>query len=96
MTKDLSHPPGYMQDSRASFSERPPELASPIRQNQDGHSRGRSRNGNGIGILNGGGHDAMEDEDKGLWDTAVSWAKTVGEKVMEGEEEVRKRINRSR
>jgi hypothetical protein len=96
MTKDLSHPPGYMQDSRASFSERPPELVSPISQNHNGHSRGRSRNGIGIGILDGGGHDAMEDEDKGLWDTAVSWAKTVGEKMIEGEEEVWKRINRSR
>jgi hypothetical protein len=96
VTKDLSHPPGYMQDSRASFSERPPELVSPISHSQNSHSRGRSRNGNGIGILDGGGHDAMEDEDRGLWDTAVSWAKTVGEKVIEGEEEVWKRINRSR
>jgi hypothetical protein len=96
MTKDLSHPPGYMQDSRASFSERPAELVSPTSQNGNGYSRGRSRNGNGMGILDGGGHDAMEDEDKGLWDTAVSWAKTVGGKVIEGEEEVWKRINRSR
>lgn len=95
MTKDFSHPPGYVQDSRASFSELPPELVSPISQNQSSHSRGRSRNGTGI-LDGGGGHDDMEDEDKGLWDTAVSWAKTVGEKVIEGEEEVWKRINRTR
>lgn len=95
MTTDLSHPPGYIQDSRASFSERPPELVLPIAHNHTGgHSRGKSRNG---GILDGaGGHDRLEDEDKGLWDTAVSWAKTVGEKVIEGEEEVWKRINGQR
>jgi hypothetical protein len=91
--KDLSHPPGYVQDSRASFSERVPEMVSPISQNQSGgHSRGRSRNG--VGILDrGGGSGDIQDEDKGLWDTAVSWAKTVGEKVIEGEEEMWKRIN---
>lgn len=38
----------------------------------------------------------MEKEDKGLWDTAVSWAKTVGEKVIEGEEEMWKRIKGQR
>ena len=93
MTQDLSHPPGYVQDSRASFSERPPEFVSPISQNQTGHSRGRSRNG----ILDGeGGSIDTGDGDRGLWDTAVSWAKTVGEKVIEGEEEVWKRINRER
>lgn len=93
MTQDLSHPPGYVQDSRASFSERLPELVSPISQNQSSHSRGRSM----TGILDGGGgDDDMENEDKGLWGTAVSWAKTVSEKVIEGEEEVWKRINRSR
>lgn len=64
-----------------------------LNQSAGGHSRGRSR----TGILDGGGsHEDLEDEDKGLWDTAVSWAKTVGEKVIEGEEEVWKRINRKR
>jgi hypothetical protein len=94
MTQDLSHPPGYVQDSRASFSERPPEPVSPMSQKQSGHSRARSRNG----ILDGGGggHDDVEKEDKGLWDTAVSWAKTVGEKVIEGEEEMWKRIKGQR
>lgn len=95
LTHNLSHPPGYVQDSRASFSERSPELVSPMSLNQSagGHSRGRSR----TGILDGGrSHENLEDEDKGLWDTAVSWAKTVGEKVIEGEEEVWKRINRKR
>ncbi|ERF71419.1 hypothetical protein EPUS_08688 [Endocarpon pusillum Z07020] len=93
ITQDLSHPPGYVQDSRASFSERPPELISPLNLNQSGHDRRKSRSG--IGILDGGGgHEDIGDEDKGLWDTAISWAKTVGEKVIEGEEEMWKRINR--
>jgi hypothetical protein len=93
ITQNLSHPPGYVQDSRASFSERPPEPVSPMSQKQSGHSRARSRNG----ILDGGGgHDDVEKEDKGLWDTAVSWAKTVGEKVIEGEEEMWKKINGQR
>jgi hypothetical protein len=97
MKKDLSHPPGYVQDSSALFSERLPEMVSPISQNQSGgHSRGRSRNGVGILDGGGGGSGVMEDEDKGLWDTAVSWAKTVGEKVIEGEEEMWKRINGQR
>ncbi len=93
-TQDLSHPPGYVQDSRASFSERPVEPVSPLNQSQSGgHSRGRSRSG----ILDGGGgHDDLGGEDKGLWDTAFSWAKAVGERVIEGEEEVWKRINRQR
>jgi hypothetical protein len=74
-----------------------PEMVSPISQNQSGgHSRGRSRNGVGILDGGGGGSGVTEDEDKGLWDTAVSWAKTVGEKVVEGEEEMWKRINGQR
>lgn len=90
MTHDLSHPPGYVQDHRTSFSERLPEFSSPISPIQNGHGRGRSRNG----ILDGGGGNGdVEDDDKGLWSTAVSWAKTVGEKVIESEEEVWKRIN---
>jgi hypothetical protein len=92
MTRDLSHPPGYRQDSRVSFSERLPDLAYPG-QNQSSHSRGRS----GTGILDGGGgHGDVEDDDKGIWNTAFSWAKTVGEKVIEGEEEIWKRINGQR
>ncbi len=93
MTQDLSHPPGYVQDSRASFSERPPELVSPLNLNQSGHNRRKSRSG--VGILDGGGtHEDMEEKDQGLWNTAFSWAKTVGEMVIEGEEEMWRRINR--
>lgn len=75
-------------------------MISPISLNQSagsgssrgGHSRGRSRGG--TGILDGvGGNGELEVGDKGLWDTAVSWARTVGEKVIEGEDEVWKRIN---
>jgi len=34
-----------------------------------------------------------EQQEKGLWDTAVAWAKSAGEKLAQGEQEVWKAIN---
>jgi hypothetical protein len=49
------------------------------------------------GILDGGGggqgYVQQREREVGLWDMAWSWAKTVGEKVVEGEEEMWRRIN---
>jgi hypothetical protein len=92
---DLSHPPGYQQDARASFEERPIEPYRPF-TNHSSHKRTPSRSGGGGG---GGVLDESPEsqppleEGKGILNEVVSWAKTIGGKVIEGEEALWKRIN---
>lgn len=88
---DLSHPPGYIQDSRASFDERPIDPYQPF-ANSSTHKRRLSRPNGGI-LDDSRSGSSVGKEEKSVWDTAVSWAKSIGEKVVEGEEEVWKRIN---
>jgi hypothetical protein len=89
---DLSHPPGYVQDSRASFEERPIEPYQPF-ANRSNHKRTPSRSGAGILDESPENQPRVEEEEKSIWGEAVSWAKTVGGKVVEGEEALWKRIN---
>jgi hypothetical protein len=92
---DLSHPPGYVQDSRASFEERPIEPYQPF-ANYSTHRR--TPNGSDGGILDESPKNQrrMEEKEKGLWGDAVSWMKTIGGKLAEGEEALWKRINGQR
>ena len=120
IAQDLSHPPGYIQDSRASFSDIPYQEednlgVDMIRRSttfkslrgRKQRTRARSSCTNG-GILDGsGGHadELYDDEDdendgflsthhaQGLWGTALTWAKTLGDKVVEGEEQIWKTVN---
>ena len=89
---DLSHPPGYLQDARASFEERPIEPYQPF-ANRSSHKRTPSRSGGG-GVLDESPESQLSlEEGKGILSEAVSWAKTIGGKVIEGEEALWKRIN---
>ena len=87
---DLSHPPGYIQNSRASFEDRP--FANYGENNTSTHLR-RSSNG-GAGILNGEMRTYNQpEEEKGVWDAAMSWAKTAGDKLSKTEAEIWKVVN---
>ena len=95
--QDLSHPPGYIQNSRASFEDRPylngPNDSSPFSMTG---SMANRRSMGGAGILNGelySQENRDTQEEKGVWDTAVAWAKTAGKKLSETEQEVWKRVN---
>jgi hypothetical protein len=92
---DLSHPPGYVQDSRASFDERPIEPYQPF-ATRSNHQSTPSRSGAGILDESPENRPRAEEEEKGIWSEAVSWAKTIGGKVVEGEEALWKRINGQR
>lgn len=87
---DLSHPPGYIQNSRDSFEERSDHLQSQY-QNQNYGNNSPHRSG-----LLGNEYSTTSTEESPIaqiWNTATSWAKTAGEKLKEGEEEVWRRIN---
>jgi hypothetical protein len=92
---DLSHPPGYVQDSRASFEERPLGPHQPF-TNHSAHWNTPSRLSGDI--LDGvpKNQSGTEEEEKGLWGEAVSWMKTIGEKLADGEEALWKRIRGQR
>jgi hypothetical protein len=91
---DLSHPPGYIQNSRDSFDQRPEHMQSPY-QNQNQNYGNNTPNRSGL-LGSGGGNmeSAEESPIAQIWNTATSWAKTAGEKLKEGEEEVWRRINK--
>ena len=96
---DLSHPPGYIQNSRDSFDERPDLMHSPYQnhnQNYTKNSSSSNRNGGLLGSAGGGNVDSAEEGSPiaQIWTTATSWAKSAGEKLKEGEEEVWRRINK--
>jgi hypothetical protein len=92
---DLSHPPGYMQDSRASFEDRPflSEQNESASQSPFSLSRAGSqkRPPAGAGILNGemwntpgqNGEGVYAGEEKGVWDTAAAWGKQAGDWAKE-------------
>lgn len=88
---DLSHPPGYVQDSRASFEERPLEPYQPF-VNCSNHKLTPSVSAGGLLDGSPENRPGMVEE-KGIWGEAVSWAKKIGGKVVEGEEAIWKRIN---
>lgn len=82
---DLSHPPGYIQNARASFEERSPSYSVSDSHPYDTH-----------GLLGNESRDSALFGETGLWATAVSWAKAAGEKLLQGEEEIWKVINKDR
>ena len=90
-SQDLSHPPGYVQDSRASFEERPIDPYQPF-VNRTNHKRTPSRSNGGI-LDDSPENRHRTEEEEGILGEAVSWAKKIGGKVIEGEEALWKRIN---
>lgn len=93
--RDLSNPPGYVQNTRESFEDRiisqdPEEqsfLVSPR-----GH---RSRSSFGGGLLDGNYRDPLSARDRDgdgelgrLWETASEWAKLAAKKLGDGEKEM--------
>ncbi|KKY15565.1 hypothetical protein UCRPC4_g06272 [Phaeomoniella chlamydospora] len=95
----LNGPPGYVQDARTSFSDRPLEPYNPfqgIGQSNASGSNGILGGNVGSGYHPSSGQGFTEEKEgiAGVWDTAVSWAKKAGEKLQEGEEEVWRMINK--
>ncbi|KEF55966.1 uncharacterized protein A1O9_07546 [Exophiala aquamarina CBS 119918] len=86
--QDLSHPPGYMQDTRASFDDKPVELCRPLDRRASPSS---SRRG---GILDGEPtFESSNDNESSVLDTAMAWAKAAGKSLSKTEEQVWKRVN---
>lgn len=86
--QDLSHPPGYMQDSRASFDDKPAELCQPLDRRASPSS---SRYG---GILDGEPtFENNSDSESSVLDTALAWAKAAGKRLSKTEEQLWKRVN---
>lgn len=86
--QDLSHPPGYMQDSRASFDDKPVEFCQPLDRRASPSS---SRRG---GILDGEPtFESSEDDESSVLNTAYAWAKAAGKTLSKTEEQLWKKVN---
>lgn len=88
--QDLSHPPGYQQNSQASFQDRSLDAFQPF-QNQSDNGTTNSRPGEGL--LGATSASTGDNEGKGFWETAGDLAKTAGKKLSEGHDEIWRRIN---
>jgi hypothetical protein len=68
---------------------------SPYQNNNQNYGKNSSSNRNGLLGSAGGDLDSTEEGSPiaQIWNTATSWAKSAGEKLKEGEEEVWRRIN---
>ncbi|KIX04687.1 uncharacterized protein Z518_05557 [Rhinocladiella mackenziei CBS 650.93] len=84
---NLSHPPGYMQDSRSSFDDMPVEFCH---SSESRASLSSSRRG---GILDGEPTFQRDTENESFLNTAVAWAKAAGERLSKTEEQIWKTIN---
>lgn len=83
----LSHPPGYVQNP----SVNQPGVYGGYNYSAGGALPPQQQQGGG-----GGGTGPMfsdGNDDEGIWGTAMSWAKYAGEKVVEAEAEVWRRVN---
>lgn len=97
---DLSHPPGYAQNARASFSDRAPYgNQTPFYENNRASSfsspitptrRGRGILDNDPAIYLAGEGDGDEDS---MWDTAAKWAKAAGKRLSQGEQQIWKLVS---
>ncbi|EHY55735.1 hypothetical protein HRR83_007951 [Exophiala dermatitidis] len=86
--QDLSHPPGYMQDSRASFDDKPVEFCQPY------ENRASPTSSNRGGILDAEPtFDRGSDNESGVLTTAIAWAKAAGKKLSKTEEQIWRQIN---
>jgi len=87
-TRDLSHPPGYVQDSRASFDDKPVESCQPFENRVSPSSSHRG------GILDGEPTlDRGAEAEPNVLNTAIAWAKAAGKKLSKAEEQAWKTIN---
>ena len=85
--QDLSHPPGYVQDSRASFDDKPVEFCQPLDHR---HSPSSSQRG---GILDGEPTFQRGENESNVLDTAFAWAKAAGKRLSRTEEQIWKHIH---
>ncbi|EXJ82039.1 hypothetical protein A1O1_08107 [Capronia coronata CBS 617.96] len=86
--QDLSHPPGYMQDSRASFDDKPIEFCQPLEKRASPTSSNRG------GILDA--EPTLEtgfDEEPSVLGSALAWAKAAGKRLSKTEAQIWKQIN---
>ncbi|RVX73062.1 hypothetical protein B0A52_02188 [Exophiala mesophila] len=83
---DLSHPPGYQQDHRASFDDKPIEFCQPI----DRRASPSSRRG---GILDGAPTMERDNDDDTMFNQAMAWAKAAGKRLSRTEEQIWRNIN---
>ncbi|KIV78935.1 hypothetical protein PV11_06534 [Exophiala sideris] len=84
---DLSHPPGYRQDTRASFDDKPIEQCVPYERPSPSSY---SRKG---GILDGEPIFGRVGDNETVVDTAMSWVKAAGKRLSSTEQEIWKHIN---
>lgn len=86
---DLSHPPGYIQDSRASFDDKPIEECQAYENRPSPSSSTRKG-----GILDGEPiFGRVADNESSVVDTAISWAKAAGKRLSRTEEQIWKHLN---
>ena len=74
-------PGGYQQNPNASGG-------------QYSHSYEQSRGNNSMSVGAGGGNYQDDGDEGGVWNSAMKWAQTAGEKLSAAESEVWKRINK--
>ncbi|KIW13383.1 hypothetical protein PV08_08571 [Exophiala spinifera] len=89
--QDLSHPPGYVQDSRASFDDKPVEECQPY-ENRASPSSSSSSAGR-RGILDSEPVFDSRAESDSLLNTAMSWAKAAGKRLSKTEQEIWRHVN---
>lgn len=96
---DLSSPPGYTQNARASFSDRPLyENSTPFYQNSysSGFSSPMTPSRRGKGILDNDPDIYLRGEGDGeeetVWDTAAKWAKAAGKRMSQTEQQIWKMV----
>jgi hypothetical protein len=101
--QDLSHPPGYKQDDRASFADKPIEDCQEPTYRATLSPRS-SKSGKGMGILDLDWTFGSADDEpvtttptsttsEAVVKTAITWAKAAGRKISMTEKQLRKAIN---
>ncbi|EXJ77451.1 hypothetical protein A1O3_09677 [Capronia epimyces CBS 606.96] len=86
--QDLSHPPGYMQDSRASFEDKPIEFCQPLENRASPTSSHRGGILDDEPIL-----DRGFDNESGVLNSAIAWAKSAGKRLSRTEEQIWRQFN---
>ncbi|KAL6251269.1 hypothetical protein RBB50_001477 [Rhinocladiella similis] len=84
---DLSHPPGYVQDSRASFDDKPVEDCQPYETRASPSPTSRR------GILDGEPIFDNRGDNDSILNTAMSWAKAAGKRLSKTEQEIWRHMN---
>lgn len=94
-------PPAYLQRGTMTGSAPGGTLPTQVTANPPGYQQNTSASGYG-GYQGGGQNDSLlsserngdEDDEEGVWNSAVRWAQAAGQKLSAAESEVWRRINK--